>query len=189
VRDGFVQGECPCPEDTDVITFPVDDARWYLPSPGGMVSQVHPPSCGCDPFANRLCSHYSGIRQRSRVHTPCGRHGLRGAFAGSTRRSADQDAHGLDRSKLPPAGPWPDRCGACGEASMLKSPGSREVSICGGRPERHRYGLSCRGTTSSNPSPSSGESCELSRTRASTNQRPRLHVSPGGAANVLAYDH
>src|SRR6516164_5203461 len=30
-----------------------------------------------------------------------------------------QDAHGLDHSKLPPAGPWPDRCGACGEASML----------------------------------------------------------------------
>ena len=51
---------------------------------------------------------------------------------------------------------------ACGEASMLKSPGSREVAICGGRPERHRYGLSCRGTTSSNPSPPSGESDELS---------------------------
>src|ERR1700751_368413 len=45
---------------------------------------------------------------------------------------------------------------------MLKSPGSREVSICGGRPERHRYGLSCRGTKSSNPSPSRRESCELS---------------------------
>src|SRR6516165_4997131 len=41
---------------------------------------------------------------------------------------------------------------------MLKSPGSREVSIRGGRSERHRYGLSCRGTTSSNPSPSSRES-------------------------------
>src|SRR5246127_3997786 len=40
---------------------------------------------------------------------------------------------------------------------MLKSPGSREVSICDGRPERHRYGLSCRGTRSSNPSPSSRE--------------------------------
>src|ERR1700751_1673111 len=41
---------------------------------------------------------------------------------------------------------------------MLKSPGSREVSICGGGPERHRYGLSCRGTRSSNPFPSSEES-------------------------------
>jgi hypothetical protein len=41
---------------------------------------------------------------------------------------------------------------------LLKSPGSREVSICGGRPERHRYGLSCRGTASSNPAPSSKQS-------------------------------
>jgi len=54
---------------------------------------------------------------------------------------------------------------ACGEASMLKSPGSREVAICGGRPERHRYGLSCSGTTSSNPSPSSGESAANSDNR------------------------
>src|SRR6516162_4777327 len=49
----------------------------------------------------------------------------------------------------------------CGVASLLESPGSRDVAIRSGRPERHRYGLSCRGTTSSNPSPSSGESCEL----------------------------
>ena len=43
---------------------------------------------------------------------------------------------------------------------LLKSPGSREVSICGGRPERHRYGLSCRGTASSNPAPSCEESAK-----------------------------
>ena len=89
-------------------------------------------------------------------------------------------------SKLPPAGPWPDRCGACGEASMLKSPGSREVSICGGRPERHRYGLSCRGTTSSNPSPSSEESATKDAHPARSARLLQLLVARHGASPFFA---
>ena len=67
---------------------------------------------------------------------------------------------------------------------MLKSPGSREVSICGGRPERHRYGLSCRGTTSSNPSPSSGESIKPRRQMLQT-----LGVGSGGQAGARLPHH